>query len=128
NLRAQVGQIYSDQNVGKWVRVKPSLTLTLAHAPVMRFKDFQAIRFCRTQARANARESVPKIAVAVGAVVLGHGRVQHYALTALTGVLERSLMRRLDPHLRLRAVHTRGAISRLGPDMDVALTRDTLNH
>src|SRR5690606_30181803 len=102
--------------------------LVLAHTPVVGFEDFQAVRLGSTTPRPNAREAVAEIAIAVGAVVLGHTQVQHHQLIALAGVLERTLVRRFNPYRPLLAMYAHQALGRPGPDMNLSATLHPINH
>src|SRR5690554_1245047 len=79
--------------------------LVLAHAPVVGLEDLQTIRLGGAAPRPDARKAVAKIAIAVGAVVLGHAQMQHHQLVALARVLEPTVVRRLNPYRRLLAMY-----------------------
>src|SRR5690606_18541963 len=102
--------------------------LVLAHAPVVGLEDLQAIRLGGPAPWPDPREPVTKIAIAVGAVVLGHTQVQHHQLIALAGVLERTLVRRFNPYRPLLAMDAHQALGRPGPDMNLSATLHPINH
>nr|WP_233208217.1 hypothetical protein [Pollutimonas subterranea] len=100
----------------------------LANPTLMGFKYLQPIRLGSSKPRANAGKSVSEIAIAIGAVVLGHAQVQHHDLVALTRVLERTLVRRFNAHRRLPAMHAGRTLGRSGPNMNIAAPLHALNY
>jgi len=86
--------------------------LALAHAPIVGLEDLQAIRLGGSAPGPDARKTVAKIAIAVGAVILGYGQVQHHQLIALASVLERTRVRRFNPYRLLLAMDARVSLQK----------------
>src|SRR6185312_10305946 len=102
--------------------------LALADAPIVGLEDLQAIGLGGSQARPDAGELMPEIAIAVRVVVLGYRQVQHHELIALAGMLERALVRGLDPHGLAGAVRAGGPPSWPGPDVNALSALYALHH
>jgi len=102
--------------------------LALADAPIVGLEDLQAIGLGGSQARPDAGELMPEIAIAVRVVVLGYRQVQHHELIALAGMLERALVRGLDPHGLAGAVRAGGPPSWPGPDVNALSALYVLHH
>jgi len=90
-------------------------------------EDLQAIRLGGPAPGPDAGKAVAKIPIAVHAVVLGHGQVQHHQLVALARVLERTLVRGFNTHRLLLAMYARQALGRPGPDMNLSAALDSFN-
>ncbi|HBT34286.1 MAG TPA: hypothetical protein DEB15_16400, partial [Pusillimonas sp.] len=69
-----------------------------------------------------------KIPIALGAVVLGYGQVQHDQLVTLARVLERTPVRGLDTHGWRRAVQAPRPAFGSSPHMNVLCPIDLLNY
>src|SRR5690606_28827799 len=102
--------------------------LALAGAAFVSLEYLQAIGLGRAQPGPNPGKPMPEIAIAVGAVILGHTQVQHQQLITLTGVFERAPMGGLDPHPCAGAVDAGQASPGRGPDVDVLSSFDFLDH
>ena len=94
----------------------------------MGLEDLQAIRLGGPAPWPDARKAMAKIPIAVQAVVLGHPQVQHHELVALTGVLERTLVRRFNPYRLLLAMDAGRAPGRPGSHMNLPASLDPFNH
>jgi hypothetical protein len=68
-----------------------------------------------------------EIAIAIGAVILGHGQAQHHQLAALAGVLERTRVRRLNSYHLLLAMYAYQTLGRPGLDRYLSATLHAFN-
>tara|TARA_R100001132_G_C3232613_1_gene66570 strand:+ start:331 stop:615 length:285 start_codon:yes stop_codon:yes gene_type:complete len=94
----------------------------------MGFEYFQAVRFSGASTCTNAGKSMTKIPIALDAVVLGYGQVQHDQLVTLARVLERAPVRSFDAHGWRWTVQTTRPTFGSGPHMNVLRPIDLLNY